>query len=146
MQTVYGNRSAFGTITFADNPTANDTITINGTVYTFVASGATTYQINIGVDLETTIDNTVTKLNASAVAAVALATYAKSGTTILTITYDAAGSAGNAFHPGGFGGHRISSSSGRRLLGRHLEPGAEFGVLSYDHRRRSSCGGSFHLA
>jgi hypothetical protein len=88
--------AATARIRFSALPAVNSTITINGTAFTFVASGATGNQINIGVDLATTIANAVTVLNASAVAGVALATYAASGSD-LTITHDAAGPGGNAF-------------------------------------------------
>jgi hypothetical protein len=96
-QTVQGSRSAYGTILFANNPTADDTITINGTVFTFKDSGATGNQINIGAALVDTVNNAVTVLNGSAVAGVALATYANLSNTTLTVTYDVKGSAGNAF-------------------------------------------------
>lgn len=39
---------ATGTITFAGQPSANDTITINGHVITFKASGATGAEVNLG--------------------------------------------------------------------------------------------------
>lgn len=96
-QTVQGARSAYGRIVFADNPTAADTVTINGTVFTFRASGAAGNEVNIGVDLTTTLNSLVTALNASAVVGVALATYANLTNTTLTATYDIKGSAGNAF-------------------------------------------------
>jgi hypothetical protein len=51
-------------IEFADQPTAGDTFSLDGVTYTFVASGATGQQINIGVDLETTLDNIDAVLNA----------------------------------------------------------------------------------
>ncbi len=48
---------ATGTITVATLPTAMDTVTVNGTVITFVASGATGSQVNIGSDAPTTAAN-----------------------------------------------------------------------------------------
>ena len=50
-------KSASGTITFADKPSANDTITIGSTTATFVASSPTSSQILIGADVENTIGN-----------------------------------------------------------------------------------------
>lgn len=91
-----GGVRATGTWTFALNPSAAATITVNGTVFTFVASGATGNQINIGVDLATTLSNAVTVLNASVVAGVALATYS-ANTTVLTATYKTYSVAGNSF-------------------------------------------------
>lgn len=95
---VIGARAAVGSIVFAGNLSAGDVITANGTAFTAVASGATGNQFNLGASLSDTLDNIVTKLNASAVAAVALATYAKGGSNdTLTVTLDAKGSAGNDF-------------------------------------------------
>lgn len=88
---------ATGTITFADNPTADDTITINGVAFTFVAAGATGNQINIAGTLPLTLDNVIAILNGSAEADVALATYTEDGVNELTITYDAFSIAGNDF-------------------------------------------------
>jgi len=46
---------ARGTMTFTSNPSNGDTATFNGATVTFVTSGATTNQVNIGVDLPTTL-------------------------------------------------------------------------------------------
>ena len=89
--------AATGTITFADNPTATDTITVNGTSFEFVASGATGNEINIAGTLPLTLDNMLTVLNGSTVAGVALATYTEDGIDELTITYDTLSTAGNLF-------------------------------------------------
>jgi hypothetical protein len=51
--------------------------------FTFVASGATGNQINIGATLSDTLDNAVTVLNASVVSGVAQATYSKTGSDTL---------------------------------------------------------------
>lgn len=89
--------AATGSILFALQPAVSSTITINGTAFTFVASGATGNQINIGANLAATLTNIVTVLNASVVAGVALATYGQTGGTTLTVTFDVVGPAGNAF-------------------------------------------------
>lgn len=90
--------AATGNIAFAGLPSADDTITINGTAFTFKASGATGNQINIGASVSATIDNAVSILNASVVTGVATATYSKNaGATQLVVTYDDRGTAGNAF-------------------------------------------------
>ncbi|NLE05110.1 MAG: hypothetical protein GX638_09975, partial [Crenarchaeota archaeon] len=62
---VTGAVKATGTITFADQPTADDTITINGVAFTFVDADPTGAQILIGEDLEETLQNAITVLNAS---------------------------------------------------------------------------------
>jgi hypothetical protein len=87
---------ASGFILFAAQPAVGSTLTVNGTVFTFVASGATAVQINIGANLGATLTNIVTALNASVVPAVALATYAQTGGNTLTVTADAIGITGNA--------------------------------------------------
>lgn len=111
--TTTASGAATARIRFSAQPAVNSTITINGTAFTFVASGATGAQINIGGDLATTIGNAVTVLNASAVAGVALATYAASGSD-LTIAVDAAGVAGNAFT---LGAPSTSPASNAALVG-----------------------------
>ena len=46
-------------------PVAGDTVTIGGVVFTFVSSGASGNQVNIGTDFGTTINNLQAALNAS---------------------------------------------------------------------------------
>lgn len=89
--------NATGSITFSSNPSASDTITINGIVFTFVAAGATGNQINIAASLDLTLDNMISVLNISVEANVALATYTEDGEAVLTITYDTSEEAGNTF-------------------------------------------------
>lgn len=88
--------AATGNITFTANPSAGHTITINGVVWTFVASGATTAQTNIGGSLAATLTQLATDLNASVNPLVTPVTY--SGTaTALNCVYDTVGGTGNAF-------------------------------------------------
>jgi hypothetical protein len=54
-----------GSITLSTNPNPGDTTTIGGTTITFVSSGATGNQVNIGVDNVTTTANLLTMLQAS---------------------------------------------------------------------------------
>ena len=49
--TTAGTVAASGSITFAVQPAVNATVTINGTAFTFVASGAAGNQVNIGANL-----------------------------------------------------------------------------------------------
>ncbi len=77
-----------GQIAFAANPTAGDTLTINGVVWTFVASGATGNQTNIGSSLDVTLRSLVDNLNASTNAAITPATYSRSGSDTLKVVYD----------------------------------------------------------
>lgn len=89
--------AATGDITFTANPSAGHTITINGVVWTFVASGATGTQTNIGANLNATLTQLATDLNASANGSITPSAYANTGGTKLTVTYKTNGGAGNAF-------------------------------------------------
>lgn len=93
---VAGVVAATGSIAFSGQPAVNSTVTINGTVFTFVASGATGNQCNIGANLPATMTALAVVLNASVVPGVAAATYT-GGAAALTIAYDTMGHAGNAF-------------------------------------------------
>jgi hypothetical protein len=53
------------TITLLAQPAANDTLTISGTAITFVASGATGNQVNIGANINATVTALYTMLAAS---------------------------------------------------------------------------------
>lgn len=88
---------AAGTILFGGNPTAGDTITLNGTVWEFVASGASGPETNIAGNLAATLAQLVSDLNGSADTEVAKCTYAVADGTTLTVERDTAGSAGNTF-------------------------------------------------
>ncbi|EDX79849.1 hypothetical protein BBAL3_1006 [Brevundimonas sp. BAL3] len=89
--------AATGSYTFSAQPTANAILTVGGQAFTFVTTTPTANQIKIGANLAETVANAVIALNASAVAGVAVASYAANlaGTQIL-ITYDVVGTAGNA--------------------------------------------------
>lgn len=90
--------SATGTITFAANPAAGDTITLNGTVWTFVAGTPGASETAIQGTATQTVDQLVADLEASADAEVAKCSYARpTGTQTLAITFDVAGPAGNSF-------------------------------------------------
>lgn len=91
-----GEDAATGTTVFSAQPAVDSTITINGTAFTFKASGASGNQINIGADLAATLIAIRAALNASAVSGVAQATYTNN-TTTLTVTHDTAGAGGNTF-------------------------------------------------
>ncbi|QXN71613.1 tail tube protein [Rhodobacter phage RcKemmy] len=88
--------AATGGFTFSAQPVATSTITVAGTAFTFVASGAVGNQCNIGASLAATMTALAVVLNASVVPAVAAATYTATATGI-NIAFDALGHAGNAF-------------------------------------------------
>lgn len=95
---VNGGRAAAGTITFTANPTAGHTITLNGSVWTAGAAADTPNRVfKIEASLSVTLDSLVTQLAASVIPAIAAATYAKSGTTILAVTHKQRNASGNAY-------------------------------------------------
>jgi hypothetical protein len=101
LQLLLGNPTsagvaATGDITFTVNPSASHTITINGVVWTFVASGATTAQTNIAGSLAATLTQLAVDLNASVNPLITPVTYAGTATK-LTLVNDVVGAAGNAF-------------------------------------------------
>lgn len=81
---IVGPTSATGTATFTVNPTATNTLTIGGSAITFVASGATGLQVNIGTTLAITMSNLLTFLLGSADVNLVKCTYTLSG-SVLTI-------------------------------------------------------------
>ena len=89
--------AATGDITFSANPSAGHTITINGVLWTFVASGATGTQTNIGANLNATLTQLATDLNASANASITPATYSNGAGAKLNIVHDTLSAAGNSF-------------------------------------------------
>jgi hypothetical protein len=88
--------AASGTVTFTGNPNNTNTIILDSVTWTFVTSGATGNQTNIGLSLAATLTQLQLDLTASGNASIALANYAVS-TTILTVTYKTVGTAGNAY-------------------------------------------------
>ncbi len=84
-------------LTFSAQPTDTSTITLAGIVWTFVAGAPSGNQIQIGANLGATLTAAAVALNASAVGAIAAATYSAVGGTKLHIVFDTAGPAGNAY-------------------------------------------------
>lgn len=90
-----GAAAAIGSITFSANPVATSTLTFNGTTVTFVSSGATGTQVNIGANLSTTLANLLTLLQASADSQLVKFQYTVAGAT-LNLVATTAGIAGNS--------------------------------------------------
>lgn len=85
---------AVGAITFASIAN-NDTITINGTVFTAKTTGATGNQFNLGASDTTAAANAAAAINASATAIVVNNVSATSALAILTLTAKEQGTMGN---------------------------------------------------
>ena len=86
---------ATGSAVFSGQPTASDTITFNGTAVTFVASGATGNQVNIGGSLPVTLASLLTFLNGSADTQIVKFRYYVVGST-LYVAAAATGAGGNS--------------------------------------------------
>lgn len=88
---------ASGTVTAGSNPSASDTLTINGTAITFVSSGPTGNQVLIGGTDALTMVNLLTFLQGSSNANLLQCTYALDPTQlILTVSAATPGTAGNS--------------------------------------------------
>ena len=88
---------ATGSLTFSSNPGVGDTITINGTTYTFVATGTASNGTNIErkTSLNVTVSEIASHLNAATSGGATSASYSSSNST-LNITHKTSGTAGNA--------------------------------------------------
>lgn len=92
-----GGAKASGTITLGSNPSANDTVVINGETYTFKASGTGVRDVVIGADATATAAALVAKLQlANAPTKTRSASYVAAA-GVVTVTYDEVGVDGNAF-------------------------------------------------
>lgn len=95
--TSAAGKVAKGQIRFTAQPLNNATMTVAGQAFTFTTSAPTANQIAIGTTLAATLANAVRVLNASAVEAVAAATYRLNDRgTAIDIEADTIGVAGNS--------------------------------------------------
>lgn len=101
---------ATGALLVDSLPANNETIAINGTTFTFKSSAPSGNQFLIGANEAETAANMVSVLNASAVAGIAVATYAVSGDSV-TITYDAGGTTGNSYTLADSSGGKVTRSA-----------------------------------
>lgn len=90
---VVSGSQAFGLVTFTGAPTAEQTVTINGVVFTARASGATGNEFNIGASVTETASNLVTAFNASATSATK-GIVASSSAGVVTLSSKVAGESG----------------------------------------------------
>lgn len=87
--------TASGYFAFSNQPAVNDTISLNGTAITFVASNPGNNQCAIGANITATLSNLLTVLRASLDAQLLKFQYSVSGST-LYVNSVATGTAGNA--------------------------------------------------
>lgn len=81
-----GGTVATGTITITTNPSANDTIIVNGVTFTFKAAAALATEVTIGANAAATAANLAAVLNASNEPGVAAATYSVAA-AVVTVKY-----------------------------------------------------------
>ncbi|MFM9890925.1 MAG: pilus assembly protein TadG-related protein [Rickettsiales bacterium] len=84
------------TMAFSANPLAGQSITLNGVQWKFVTSGASGAQTNIKANLNATLTQLATDLNASTMTAIKVASYSNSGGTGLAIANKGTGRTGGA--------------------------------------------------
>lgn len=110
--------SATGTITLSGINTANDTILINGSTLTAVASGATGTQFNVGTTAATQAANIASAINAATNALINAQVTASALGAVVTITSAIPGVAGNAVTIAkGTDAGSVMTVSGARLTG-----------------------------
>lgn len=88
--------TAVGSAAFSGNPANLDTLTIQGTVVTFVTGAPGALQVQIGASLAATLTNILTFLSSSADANLVKMTYSVVGTTLYIVS-GLTGIAGNAY-------------------------------------------------
>lgn len=91
-----GGTQASGTITLS-SMVATDTVTINGVVFTAIASGATGNQFNVGGTDTITATNLAATINASTSAKIVNQVLASSATNVVTVTALVSSSIGNLY-------------------------------------------------
>lgn len=92
-----GGTAATGTVAITTNPTASQTVIINGETFTFrTGSAPLANDVLIGAASANTASNLAAKLNASTNPKVAVANYTVATSTV-TVTYGSKGTEGNTF-------------------------------------------------
>lgn len=110
--------AATGTITVSGINTAGDTILINGSTLTAVASGATGVQFNVGTNATTQAANIASAINAASNALINLQVTATSAAGVVTITSVSKSALGNAVTIAkGTDTGSVMTVSGARLTG-----------------------------
>lgn len=87
---------ATGNLTFSGNPTNGQNIVLNGVTWTFVTSGASGNQTNIGASLTATLTQLSSDLSASGNTSINVAAYTSSSTQLF-ITYNTPDGRGNNY-------------------------------------------------
>lgn len=120
LQNTVNGVAATGALTFAANAANNETVVINGITWTAKSASPSTAEYLIGATKEATAILLAAALNASANAAISVATYEAIGAKI-RITYDTKGTIGNGFTLADSSGAHITRSAATLTNG--TEPG-----------------------
>lgn len=107
--TAAGTR-ATGSLTVGVNPSAAETISVNGVVLTFVAGASTATNVHIGATAADTAENLSQVLNASVNALLTVATYTAAA-GMVSITYDVDGIVGNTYTLADSSGGNVTRSA-----------------------------------
>jgi hypothetical protein len=91
-----GGVKATGTVTFSTVPTANDTVTINGVVFTAKASAVAANEFSIGASVSSAAANLAAAAAAYPDPRTAVASYS-TNLGVVTVSYNVSGTVGNAF-------------------------------------------------
>lgn len=124
--------AATGTYTFTANPTNGQNIILNGVTWTFVTSGATGNQTNIQGSATATVTQLASDLNASAVTALVLASYA-GNSLVLTVTYKTYAAATTSYTKFGTAGNFYTLAAGTyagTVSGALLTGGKDWGTCA----------------
>lgn len=116
--------AASGTVTMSANPAANDTLTVNGTAITFVASSPVGNQVVIGANQAITYASLLAFLQQSLDSNIDQATYASTSSTVISVTAKVAGTDGNTFT-------LAKSSTALAVSGADLSGGAQPSSVGY---------------
>lgn len=112
---IAGDAQASGTITVTAGIAAAETVTVNGVTFTFVSSGATGNQVNVGADQNAAATNLAAVINANTSTAIRGAVTATAATGTVTIKARTPGSDANAIATTVSGAHL--SAGGATLSG-----------------------------
>lgn len=137
----YNQTFANGFITFTVNPVPLTTLQLGSSLWTFVASGATGNQTNVKATLAATLAQLLLDLQASLDVQVLMCSYSVTASSILNVTFNTAGTLGNAYVltsgvPGALAsGTTLSGAGGMLILmAKESEIQSFAGVYYYDIR------------
>lgn len=105
-----GGTASTGSLTVGVNPSAAETIVINGVTFTFIAGASTATDVHIGADANETAANLAAVLSASVNAAITVASYSVV-TNVVSITYTTAGVTGDTYTLADSSGGNVTRSA-----------------------------------